>query len=139
MGVHVIAISISSRMISLLLLSLAAQAAFSSEILDALDIEERGCYDVVSDCRKHYSYCQNDGWLSYMQTNCKKTCGYCGGGSGGGSSGGGSSGGSSRSGTLGGSPIGSGDCGMANGRSMSDTSSYIVGGKDSCQGDSGGP
>merc|ERR1711881_255812 len=114
MGVQVIAISISSRMISLLLLSLAAQAVFSSEILDALDIEERGCYDVVSDCRKHYSYCQNDGWLSYMQTNCKKTCGYCGGGSGGGSTGG----------------VGSSDCGQTNGRSMSDTSSYIVGGKE---------
>merc|ERR1712018_457940 len=40
----------------------------------------------------------------------------------------GSSGGGSSSGTLGGSPIGSGDCGMANGRSA--TSSYIVGGKE---------
>merc|ERR1711868_268645 len=111
MGVRCcLVLHISCTMISLVLFSIALQVVFSSEILDAIDLEERSCRDVVVDCAKHYSYCQNSGWLSYMQENCKKTCGYCGGGgsSGGGSSGGGSSGGGSsggNSGTQGGSQI----------------------------------
>jgi len=128
---------INCIMLSLLLLSLVAQAVFSSEILDAIDLEERSCRDQVSDCWKHYSYCQNSGWLSYMQKNCKKTCGYCGGGggsTGGGSTGGGSTGGGSsgggNSGNQGGSSIPQGKCGQPSVSMYSDSSSYIVGGKE---------
>merc|ERR1712227_408367 len=137
MGVRCcLVLNISCTMISLVLFSIALQVVFSSEILDAIDLEERSCRDVVVDCAKHYSYCQNSGWLSYMQKNCKKTCGYCGGGgsSGGGSSGGGSSGGGSsggNSGTQGGSQIPQGKCGQPSvAGGYSDTSSYIVGGRE---------